>query len=100
MQASIYRRNYYLIRVNSENKFPSDQNREREIYSETARVINEMIGHIKALLLKVNNLREELEAFDEENEELGEVDEMMEGFRDFQRALPLTFFSQYPLDNQ
>lgn len=64
MQASIYRRNYYLIRVNSENKFPSDENREREIYSETARVINEMISHVKSLLLKVNTLREELEAFD------------------------------------
>ena len=59
-----------------------------------------MIGHIKALILKVNTLREELEAFDEQNDELGDVEEMIEGFRDFQRTLPLTFFSQYPLDNQ
>jgi hypothetical protein len=100
MQASIYRRNYYLIRVNSENKFPSDQNREREIYSETARVINEMISHMKALLFRANSVREELEGFEEEHDDLGEVDDLLESFRDFTRGVPLTFFSQYPLDNQ
>jgi hypothetical protein len=36
-----------------------------------------MIGHVKALLLKANALREELETFDLENDELAEVDELI-----------------------
>jgi hypothetical protein len=59
-----------------------------------------MITHTKTLLFKVNSLREELEAFDEDNDELADVDDLLDAFREFQRAIPLTFFSQYPLDNQ
>lgn len=59
-----------------------------------------MINHIKSLLSRANALREELETFDTENEDTAEIDELIDSFRKFQKAIPLTFFSEYPVDNQ
>lgn len=59
-----------------------------------------MISHIKALLFKINSIREELESFEQNNDEISDVDDLIEHFREYHKGLPLTFFSQYPLDDK
>ncbi len=60
MQGSIFRRNYYLMRAHSREQLRKDENRDREIYSETVRVVDEMITSIKGFLFKTTLLRQDL----------------------------------------
>mgnify|MGYP000898375034 CR=1 FL=1 len=59
-----------------------------------------MISHIKSLLFKINSIREELESYDRSHDEISDIDDLIEHFREFHKGLPLTFFSQFPLDDK
>lgn len=95
MQGQLYRRNYYLALASGEQNSRSDK-KDQIGYEESAKIINEMIGHIKNLLWRTISFREETISI----EDLPEFEEKSEKFRAVEKSVPLTFFTTSPIDSR